>query len=104
VPQQAQPAPAPPSLRENVEEATSAVASLTRRTAGETVEQGRLLLPAVSLPAPEQAALAEPLEPPVESLRQAGQGVTTSLAPVTTSARRAVDLFLRDIPPMAERN
>jgi hypothetical protein len=41
------------------------------------------------------------LDPPAQSLRQAGQGVATGLEPVATSARRAFDLFLRDIPPVA---
>jgi hypothetical protein len=91
----------PPSLRDNVAEATSAVASLTRRTADETVGQGRLLVPSVSLPADPMGGAA-PLEPPAQSLREAGQGVSTSLAPVTNSARRAVGLFLRDLPVTSE--
>jgi anti-sigma factor RsiW len=101
----AEPAPSAPvvasSLREDVAEATSAVAALTRRTAEETVEQGRLLLPTVRLPEADEAALMGPLEPPVQSLSEAGQGVYASLAPVRTSARRALGLFLRDLPPGA---
>jgi hypothetical protein len=33
-------------------------------------------------------------------LREAGEGVGDGLEPVTNSARRAVDLFLRELPPM----
>jgi hypothetical protein len=93
--QQVPPA-APPSLNENVAEATEAVASLARRTADETLTSGQLFVPAVP-----REVLGSPLEPPAESLREAGQGVATGLAPVTSSARRAFDLFLRDIPPVA---
>jgi hypothetical protein len=89
--------PAPPSLNENVAEATSAVASLARRTADETLTSGQLLLPAVPLDVPSD----EVLGPPAESLRETGQGVATGLSPVTTSARRAFDRFLRDIPPVS---
>jgi hypothetical protein len=91
--------PRPPaSLEENVAEATTAMAALTRRTADATVAQGRLLLPVISMPSADQDVLSQALEPPVQSVRQAGQGVTTSLEPVTTSARRAVAMFLRDLP------
>ncbi len=92
-----------PSLRDNVAEATSAVASLTRRTAGETAEGSRLLLPDLPLPATDDAGLADALEPSAESLREAGHGVGAGLEPVTNSARRAVALFLRDLPVAAER-
>ena len=72
--------------------------SLTRRTADETVGQSRLLLPEV-IPVPPLTT-SEPMqpviEPPTESLRQAGQGMTAALDPVTSSARRAFSLFLRD--------
>jgi Putative zinc-finger len=100
-----QPAPeppaAPPSLNENMAEATSAVASLARRTADQTVTSGQMFVPAMPLEVPPQEVLGPPLEPPADSLREAGQGVATGLAPVTDTARRAFDLFLRDIPPVA---
>jgi hypothetical protein len=86
-----------PSLRDSFAEASSAVVDLTRRTADETVGQGRLLVPVVVATPPDAAG--DPL-PPVHPLREAGQGVSTGLDPVTDSARRALDLFLRDIPPM----
>ncbi len=92
---------AAPSLSENMAEAASAVASLARRTADETVSNSQLLVPPVSLPMPDQDAVASPLDPPAESLRQAGRGVVAGLEPVTGSAVRAFDLFRRDIAPMA---
>lgn len=94
------PAAPPPSLNENMEQATSAVASLARRTADETMSNGQLLVPSVPLDMPPEEVLGPPLESPAQSLREAGQGVVTGLEPVTTSARRALDMFLRDMPPM----
>lgn len=92
--------PPAPSLNDNAE-ATSAVASLARRTADETVSNGQLLVPSVSLPMPQEDDLTPPLDPPAQSLREAGQGVATGLEPVANSARRAFDLFRRDLPPVA---
>lgn len=95
--------PVTPSLRASVAEAGSAISSLTWRAADETVGQSRLLLPE-TIPVPPLTT-SEPLqpmiEPPAESLRQAGQGMTTALDPVTSSARRAVSLFLRDTSVVA---
>jgi predicted anti-sigma-YlaC factor YlaD len=89
------------SLRDSVSEAGSAVVGLTRRTADETVAQGKLLLPVVvARPNLDEAAASGAMGPPVRSLRAAGQGVSEGLEPVTSSARRAVDLFLSEIPPM----
>jgi hypothetical protein len=91
----------PPSLSANVEEATSAVAALARRTADETVSNGQLLVPNVAIGMLPDEVLGPPLESPAQSLRDAGHGVATGLEPVAASARRAWDLFLRDIPPVA---
>lgn len=91
----------PPSLREAVTEASAAVASLTSHTAGETVESTRWLVPKVSAPELPKVDL-ESIEPPTGPLREAGQGVSTGLEPVTNSARRAFGLFLRELPPMDE--
>jgi hypothetical protein len=93
------PEPVPPPLRESVAEASSAVVNLTWRTADEAVGPTRMLWPAVTPPAldpPE--ALAQPLEPPARSLREAGQSVSSGLEPVANSARRAVGMFLRELP------
>jgi hypothetical protein len=104
---EAPPSAAPPRdearavpLRDAVNKAGSAVASLTSRTADEAAGHTRLLLPAVAPPPLPDLALAGPLEPAVGPLREAGQGVSAGLEPVATSARRAVDLFLRDLPPI----
>jgi hypothetical protein len=95
------PAPAAPrvSLNQSVSDAGSAMASLTRRT----VEDSRDLLPGTMSPPTLPAAGSLPPEfvgPPAQSLREAGQGMSAGFEPMTTSARRAVDLFLREIPPM----
>jgi Putative zinc-finger len=87
----------PPSLREDFAEASSAMVDLTRRTADETVGQGRLFVPVV-VARPDGMDIAA--LPSGKSLREAGQGVSTGLEPVTDSARRALDLFLNEIPPM----
>jgi hypothetical protein len=93
----------PDTLRESVENAGEAVASLTSRTAGATVGQTRGLLPEVSSP-PLVEVPWPPSEAPTEGsihpLREAGACVSEGLEPVTESARRAVDLFLRDLTPM----
>lgn len=91
-------------LREHVTEAGAAVADLTRRTAAETLGQTRLLIPVVmASPSLEPTVeWTEPLESPMRSLREAGLNVTAGLEPVTTSARRAIDLFWREIPPVEQ--
>ena len=103
------PAPQPPApppaaahatLRESVAEAGSAVASLTSRTADETVARTKILIPVGVDPTLGKLDLEPPLDPPTLALRQTGQGVSAGLEPVTDSARRAVGLFLRELPPM----
>jgi hypothetical protein len=77
------------------------VVGLTRRTADETVGQGRLLLPAVVARAERpDAGGPGPMDPPLRSLRTTGEGVSAGLEPVTSSARRAVDLFFHEIPAL----
>jgi hypothetical protein len=77
-----------PSLRESV----NSVAQLTLRGADETV---RSFLPEASANPPNPS----PLTSSVASLREAGNSVTTGLEPVTGSAKRALNLFLREFPP-----
>jgi hypothetical protein len=92
----------PPSLNRSVAEAGNAVVSLTRRAADETLDQGRLLLPVV-LPS---AAVSQPrvlqpdLSPPSQTLADVKDSMASGLDQVATSARRAVNLFLREIPPL----
>ena len=85
-------------LRNTVTEAREAVASLTTRTADEAIGQTRLLLPVVS--GPSLAELELPADNSTAPLRQAGENISAGLGPVTVSARRAVDLFIREFPPV----
>jgi hypothetical protein len=91
--------PSPPlRLRESMAEAGYAVASLTSRAADETVGHTRLLIPAVTGGSLDMVDAAPALEAPKQSLREAGLGVSEGLEPVAESARRAVGLFLRELP------
>jgi hypothetical protein len=83
----------------NIQDAGDALVALVNRTAGETVGQGRVLLPqSVSTPNISVAEAWQPdLEPSAQVLRETQEGVTDSLEPVTSSARRAVNLFLREV-------
>jgi len=89
--------PAGPSLGESVEQARLAFSSLTERLTDKSKEQARLLLSAAKLPdpipLPEQALNAQPL-------RHTGQGVSEGIQTVAQSARRAVDYFFRELPPL----
>jgi hypothetical protein len=76
------------------------VRSLVQDLANETVNETRQMLPGVKAPSLDELDLGPPLEPPARSLREATESVSTGLEPVTDSARRAVGLFLRDLPPM----
>jgi hypothetical protein len=99
------PKPAP-SLNHSVEEAGKAVVALTRRAADETVDQTRMLLPQVlpEMPATGIPEIEPLLEQPSKSLREIQSGMTTALEPVTSSARRAMDLFLRELQPRERSN
>jgi hypothetical protein len=83
-----------PSLRAGLASAQEAVASLTRRTASETIGESRLLLPNIEIPKSATTALASAAAP----IGAAGRGVADGLEPVASSARRAVNLFLGDRP------
>jgi hypothetical protein len=95
-----EPEPSVPSvnLRDSVAQAGSAMASLTSRTADEAVAKTKALLPVVVDPSP--AKLDSPPAAPARSLRDTGESVTAGLEPVADSARRAVSLFFRELPPM----
>ncbi len=82
-------------LRDSLAQAGTAVASLTSRAASETMDQTSSLLPL--LPAPSLDPIA-PEPAPMGPLREASAEVSAGLAPVADSARRAVGLFLRDLP------
>jgi predicted anti-sigma-YlaC factor YlaD len=85
------------SLGQSVEEARRAFSSLTERLSDQSREQARLLLSAARLPQP--LGLPEsPLD--TQSLAQTGRGVSEGIQTVAQSARRAVDYFFRELPPL----
>lgn len=92
----------PPPIGQEVHEVQLALGALVRRAADETVDQGRLLLPNQILPstplAPDSWQIS--LDEPARTLAQTGQSLSASLEPVTGSARRAMDLFLRELSPV----
>jgi hypothetical protein len=85
--------------RLNFREAGSTLVALVNRTADETVSQGRVLLPQeVSAPSLTVADNWQPALSP-QAIRDAQDGVAVGFEPVTDSARRAVNLFLRELSP-----
>jgi hypothetical protein len=84
--------PRAPSLRAELADAGEALVSITRRTAEETVGEGRLLLPRVELP-PAAATALSTVAAPIDST---SRGLAQGFEPIATSARRAVNLFLSD--------
>jgi hypothetical protein len=88
-----------PALRSAVAEAGEAVASLTSRTADQALDNTRLLMPVVSGPRFDDVEL--PGDATARPLREAGQNLSVALGPVAASARRAVDLFIRELPPVS---
>lgn len=82
-----------PALRESVSRASQAVATLTARTATATVEETARLIPSM-----DTLPIESPPQPALEPIREATEEVSTRLAPVADSARRAVNLFFRDLP------
>jgi hypothetical protein len=92
--------PAVPSLQKQVGSLGQAVASLTRQAADETLTTTRSLLPDVPLPAPRQSADPPRVaDEPERKLREVQKGVTAGIEPVTTSARRAFSLLVREWSP-----
>jgi predicted anti-sigma-YlaC factor YlaD len=89
----------PPSLRQTVVNAGSVVVDEAKRQVDEVVESTRSLLSAFEGPILPPMDVESPLEPAERSLKEAGQGVTTSLEPVAGSAKRAFALFVRDLSP-----
>ncbi len=78
-----------PSLRETAAKAGDAGARLFNGT----VERAKHYLPTVG-PVPMESSP----DPALRPLRETADGVTAGLAPVTDSARRAVNVFFRDMP------
>jgi hypothetical protein len=98
-----------PTLRESAAELGEVFTALSNQTADETVGQTRRWVSAATL-SPEFRVLtdatpnSELRTPNSELLQAAGEGVSEGLEPVTTSARRAVGLFLRELPMETEPN
>ena len=91
------PAPTPVHVGDQFSEASSAIAALTRRTADETVVPTLSLIPVVDPPREiPSVAVSVPPEPAVDSLAEMPNAVQAGLEPMTTSTRRAINLFLRD--------
>jgi hypothetical protein len=90
-------------LRESASELGEVVAELSNETAEETVGETRRWVSNVPSPTLPRVDLAA-MEPPTQPLREASEGLSEGLEPVTTSARRAVDLFLRELPMETKAN
>jgi len=100
-------APAEPSRAElpttfplDTHEVGQAVAALAQRTAGETIGQTRFLVPLVAgkprIGPPSFRSL--PSDPSANSFQAVAFGVGNGLKPITDSALRAVNLFMRQVP------
>lgn len=88
-----------PTLRESAADLGEVFAALSSQTADETMGKTRSLVPDVLNPSLSPVRLTA-MESPSRPLREAGEGVSAGLEPVATSARRAVNLFLRELTPM----
>ncbi|MGH7225792.1 MAG: anti-sigma factor family protein [Gemmataceae bacterium] len=91
-----------PTLRESAAELGEVFAALTSQTADETVGQTRQLVPSVPSPLWDGFEIRPTMKSPTRPLREAGESVSEGFEPVTTSARRAVGLFLRELPMETE--
>jgi hypothetical protein len=84
-------------VRDALAQSGSDVMALARRTADEAVGPTRLFVPK-ALEAPPTPA--EPWQPAAESLQDVRQGAVASFEPVASSAKRAANLFWRELPPV----
>jgi hypothetical protein len=85
-----------------IQETGTDVTASTRRTADGSVNQTKLRL-LVAIPQAyfgDAADLEQVLEPSAESFREIQEAMSAGLEPVATSARRAVGLFLCELPPI----
>jgi hypothetical protein len=77
------------------------VLALARRTADGAVQPTRLLVPNASEAPSMQSEPWQPaVEPAAQSLAEVGHGAAASFEPVASSAKRAVNLFWRELPPV----
>lgn len=79
-----------PTLRQQFAAAGEAVVGAGKRAANETIGESRLLIPPIDLPKTTSWAMAAATLP----IDGAGRSVADGLAPVTTSARRAMNLLM----------
>jgi hypothetical protein len=100
-PEQVVEAPRPPSLRQELAEAGDATLRVSRSFARDAADRASILLPPGELL--KAPGLPPAIEPDVTPLRQAGRTVASGLEPVTSSARQAWSMFVRDLP-FSERN
>jgi hypothetical protein len=88
----------PMALDQSFAEASSAVASLGRRTADQAIEPARrLIATAADTPVLKAEPVADVVKPADEALAPIREGAAKSFEPVANSARRAVSLFMRDL-------
>lgn len=88
----------PPAVEESLREVGTAFVSLTKRTASETLAPARHLLAGIELPE---------LSPDDAVPRPESKPGSSPLAPLANTARRAIDLFIRDVgglAPSPQRN
>jgi anti-sigma factor RsiW len=88
----------PVALRDALHEMGDAVASLTWKTAEETLLRRMPQLTLPKVPDPMTGPL-EPLEPAMTTIQQVQHGAVFSVAPITNSAKRAADMLWREIAP-----
>ncbi len=93
-----------PTLRQSAAELSEVFAELSSETAKETVGQTSRWVSSVPRPSWEGLEIRPTLEPPTHPLREAGEGLSEGLEPVAKSARRALDLFLRELPMETKTN
>lgn len=89
----------PTPVRDSVAEAGLAVANLTTRTADATLGPTGDLWPMLSAPPLTPMEIPPPVEPEAAGpLVEAGAEVSAGLEPVASSARRALGMFLGQLP------
>jgi hypothetical protein len=105
VPQPPQPTPWPEEsgdVEKPVQATRDVFAELLDRARRETDDQVIVLRPVVAPTVFEEPN--RPADSPGRPLTEVGQGMAHGFEPVSDSARRAVDLFIRDLPPMGLDN
>lgn len=90
----------PPAFAKTVDEAKGKVAALTEKWTDRTMGHARHLLaatPALELPPMSGVLLPEESLDATASLKKAGHEISEGFQPVTRSARRALNLFVREL-------